>query len=265
MKRTEPLSNAFRRCVTYLPAARIVLNSQESSMEADSFCALSYHPPIIALTLPKSGPELAGSEFRVVAGTAVNLSCSLLETKELGDHNVLFAAVTGVEILGQYPKVRWRGAWFDLKLDYPFLETQEALETFVDGWRTGVLPKERWTHAAHVAVTGYYAFDNDCEAVFAEMKRGILHFNASTGVANGPDSGYHETLTRFWSNRITLAVHDAAPESRLNAARAAVRQFGEDRDLPNLFYSFNVVRDRSARAGWVAPDLEPLPEWCGAA
>jgi hypothetical protein len=42
-----------------------------------------------------------------------------------------------------------------------------------------------------------------------------------------------------------------------------VRLFGEDRDLPNLFYSFDVVRDRRARSEWVAPDLEPLAEWYG--
>jgi len=120
-----------------------------------------------------------------------------------------------------------------------------------------------WTHAAHVAVTGYHAFNNTAESVFAEMKLGILHFNSFTGVVNGPDSGYHETLTRFWSNIITSTVRGAKPESRFEAARCAVRHFGEDRDLPSLFYSFNVARDRGARSEWVAPDREPLPEWCG--
>jgi hypothetical protein len=62
-------------------------------------------------------------------------------------------------------------------------------------------------------------------------------------------------LTRFWSNQITLAVHEAKPASRLHSARHAVSLFGENRDLPKLFYSFDVVRDRRARAGWIAPDL----------
>jgi hypothetical protein len=80
---------------------------------------------------------------------------------------------------------------------------------------------------------------------------------------NGPDSGYHETLTHFWSHRIAAAVREAGTESRIDAASYAVRLFGEDRDLPFLFYSFDVVRNRRARAEWVPPDLDPLPEWCG--
>ncbi len=139
---------------------------------------------------------------------------------------------------------------------YPFLDSDAALEDMVDRWLTGILPKTDWTHAAHVAVTGYYAFDRDADRVFIDMKQGILHFNQSTGTVNGPDSGYHETLTRFWSDTITRVVHEAAPESRLDAATCAVQRFGEDRAYPTRFYSFNLVRNRTARQQWIAPDLE---------
>ena len=257
------LCRAFRRAATFLPAARWRVDSRQGTVEPDAVCAVSFDPPMVAITVPKGAFALPGTEFSCLAGESVKLDCRLLETKETGDHVMLFGSVQGVAIRGGASKVKWRGAWFDLQLSYPFLEDAQSLETFLNDWRTGTLPKQRWTHAAHVAVTGYYAFEQASETVFAEMKRGILHFNSCTGVANGPDSGYHETLTRFWSSRITLSVHEASPESRLEAARYAVRLFGEDRDLPKLFYSYDVVRDRRAWSEWIAPDLEPLSEWCG--
>jgi hypothetical protein len=140
--------------------------------------------------------------------------------------------------------------------DCPFLEDATALDAFVEQWREGTLEKSAWTHAAHVGVAGYFALDNTAEGVFARMKRGILHLNDRTGVVNGPDSGYHETLTQFWSNIITESVHAARLRSRFEAAAYAVRMFGDKRDLPKRYYSFDVIRDRRARAGWVAPDLD---------
>jgi hypothetical protein len=261
MELNGPLCNVFRRAATFLPAAKAVVESRDGATVPDSFCAVSFDPPLVALTFPLDASALPGAELSVSV-PGVRLECKVIEKKEIGDHVMLFADVKRVEIRGGRPKVKWRGAWFELQFSYPFLESPDILEGFVRDWRTGVLPKERWTHSAHVAVTGYYAFEHGPDVVFAEMKRGILHFNSCTGVANGPDGGYHETLTRFWSNRITLSVHDAKPESRLDAATHAVGLFGEDRDLPALFYSFNVVSDRRARREWVAPDVEPLPAWC---
>src|SRR5438552_11304240 len=80
-----------------------------------------------------------------------------------------------------------------------FLADREAIETLVRQWRECTLPKSAWTHAAHVAVAAYFAFDLGPEELFSNMKRGIIQINESYGGVNGPDSGYHETLTRFWS------------------------------------------------------------------
>ena len=262
MKLSRSFCSAFRRAVTFFPVGSVSVESGLCSLRPDSFCAVSYDPAIVAVTFARSAPERPAREFAVSAA-GIRLGCTLLESRDVGDHVMVLATVRNVEIRAASPKVHWRRASFELRLDYPFLASDHALDEFVNSWRSGVLPKDAWTHAAHVAVTGYFAFDNPAEVVFAIMKRGILHFNSCAGVVNGPDSGYHETLTQFWSNRITCSVRDAAPESRLDAARHAVRIFGEDRDLPSLFYSFDVVRDRRARGEWVPPDLEPMPDWCG--
>ncbi len=67
-------------------------------------------------------------------------------------------------------------------------------------------------------------------------------------------SGYHETLTRFWTLAIAAHVRTCGAADRWGAVRAALERFGDDRDLPQRAYSFDVVRDVRARAEWVAPD-----------
>jgi hypothetical protein len=138
---------------------------------------------------------------------------------------------------------------------FALLESEAGLHRFVEAWKAGQLPKREWTHAAHVGVAAYFAFDHAAEATFAIMKTGILHHNTSVGTANTEDHGYHETLTRFWAGEIGEFVRARRFGSRLEAVRAAVLEFGENRDRFRMFYSFDVVRDRRARREWVAPDL----------
>src|SRR3981081_4742380 len=136
---------------------------------------------------------------------------------------------------------------------FALLENELALQRFVVGWKAGKLPKAAWTHAAHVAMAAYFAFDHAADATFAIMKTGILHHNTSVGTPNTEDNGYHETLTRFWSSEIGEFVRTGHFASRLEAVRAAVSAFGSDRDRFRRFYSFDVVRDRRARRGGGAP------------
>ena len=140
---------------------------------------------------------------------------------------------------------------------FALLESEAELQRFVEAWKAGRLPKPEWTHAAHVGVAAYFAFDHAAEATFAIMKTGILHHNTSVGTANTEDNGYHETLTRFWSTEIGEFVRAGRFASRLEAVRAAVAAFGSERDRFRQFYSFDVVSDRRARREWVAPDLIP--------
>jgi hypothetical protein len=139
---------------------------------------------------------------------------------------------------------------------FALLRSESELQRFVDAWRAGRLPKAEWTHAAHVAMAAYFAFDHAADATFAIMKAGILQHNTSVGTRNTEDNGYHETLTRFWAGEISAFVRSGRFCSRWEAVRAAVAEFGGDRDRFRLFYSFDVVRDRRARREWVAPDRE---------
>ena len=143
---------------------------------------------------------------------------------------------------------------------FALLESESELQRFVEAWKSGRLPKAEWTHVAHVAMASYFAFDHAAEATFAIMKAGILHHNTSGGTPNTEDNGYHETLTRFWAGEIGAFIRTGRFPSRLDAVRAAVEEFGRDRDRFRQFYSFDVVRDRRARREWVAPDRDLAKE-----
>ena len=140
---------------------------------------------------------------------------------------------------------------------HAFLESEAALEDFFERWTMGRLPKAAWTHAAHVAMAAYLAFEHPPEETFERMKRGILHHNTAVGTPNTESSGYHETLTRFWSATIGDFVRCGRFASRLEAVRGAVELFGNDRNRHRLSYSFDVVSDQRARREWIRPDREP--------
>lgn len=140
---------------------------------------------------------------------------------------------------------------------HAFLANEDALEQFIVDWKLGTLPKRLWTHAAHVGVAAYFAFAHDHEQTFAILRGGIRHYNTCVGTANTEDSGYHETLTGFWAAEVGELVRSGGFSSRLEAVRAAVVAFGEDKHRFRLFYSFDIVGSRRARSEWIEPDLKP--------
>src|SRR5258706_15543615 len=103
---------------------------------------------------------------------------------------------------------------------FAFLASEASLQRFVEAWKSGKLPKSAWTHAAHVAMAAYFAFDHAADATFAIMKAGILNHNTSVGTPNTEDNGYHETLTRFWASEIGGFVRGGGVFSRVGGGRA---------------------------------------------
>lgn len=136
---------------------------------------------------------------------------------------------------------------------HEFLESPAIFSRFVAEWQAGTLAPARWTHAAHVAVAAHVAFLDPAGEAYATMRAGILHFNQCVGVQNTETSGYHETLTRFWSGTISRFVSEGRFATSFDAACAAVQEYGNDRDFFRAHYDFDVLKDRHARFTWVPP------------
>ncbi len=132
-----------------------------------------------------------------------------------------------------------------------FLESRLAFQQFRSAWESGTLPKSAWTHAAHVAIGACYAVEFGPDAL-DRTRAGIIRYNQAVGTPNTETSGYHETLTRFWSAVIAREV--AGISDPWQAAVHAAAKFGNARGLHSDFYSFDVVRSVEARRNWIPPD-----------
>lgn len=138
-----------------------------------------------------------------------------------------------------------------------FCLSEKNLSTFLCDWRSGALPKREWTHAAHVAVAACHVFEDSAEVALEKIRAGIIHYNTCMGTANTDHSGYHETLTRFWTGLLADFLRTRTFSARLEFVRAALSRFGGDSTIFCSYYSFDVVKDARARREWVAPDLQP--------
>ena len=81
---------------------------------------------------------------------------------------------------------------------YEFLESEPAFTDFLTRFQQGTLPRPLWTHAAHLAIGAWHLLSYDENEAIQRVRTGIRHYNECAGIQNTADSGYHETLTRFW-------------------------------------------------------------------
>ncbi len=136
-------------------------------------------------------------------------------------------------------------------------DSDNALQSFITAFENGSFPKSQWTHSSHLAMATAYLWLFPIHEATALIRHGIQTYNVAQGGVNSPESGYHETLTIFWIQRVAEIIAELPAEAqRLDAVRAVVDRYGHRRDVFNDYYSFDVVKSMEARARWVAPDLK---------
>ena len=74
------------------------------------------------------------------------------------------------------------------------METDRIVREFI----ARTLPKNEWTHQAHLRVGLWHALQYPDAAALDLLRARISAYNEATGVANTAQSGYHETITRFY-------------------------------------------------------------------
>jgi hypothetical protein len=139
-----------------------------------------------------------------------------------------------------------------------FLDSEEALDQFLEAFFHHTLPRAEWTHAAHVTLAASQLYEADVTAVLPRVRCGIRSYNEAIGIKNTDTSGYHETLTVFWLKVVAQKLSQLQASSRLDAVRGAVAAYGEERALHKLYYSVDIVSETTARHQWVGPDLRQL-------
>lgn len=130
-----------------------------------------------------------------------------------------------------------------------------------EGLLARTLPREEWTHEAHLAACTWIVRDRPDINPETDMAEIISRYNESVGGVNSDSEGYHETITQVYiaAVRAHLAQRDTG-EPLADAVNALLTSPLGRRDMPLRFYSRELLFSVPARRGFVEPDLAPLSE-----
>src|SRR5688572_23289700 len=85
----------------------------------------------------------------------------------------------------------------------------EAVAHVGEGLLARTLPREEWTHEAHLAATTYLVLNHPEIDLDAELPGFIRRYNESVGGVNSNTEGYHDTITRAYLRGIRLFLDGA--------------------------------------------------------
>ena len=122
------------------------------------------------------------------------------------------------------------------------------------------LPREEWTHEAHLAATTYLVLRHPEIDLDIELRGIISRYNESVGTPNSDSEGYHDTITRAYLRGISLFVEEADVTRSIHdlVNELLMTPMGR-RDWPLRFWSKDRLLSVEARRGWVEPDLTAMP------
>ena len=132
--------------------------------------------------------------------------------------------------------------------------SEESLAELIAGFERCDLPGAGFNHAKHLAVGAWYVWHRGPEGALAQMRVCLTRLNAFHKTPNEPGRGYHETLTRFWIDRIAEWMGRAKPASAFDAIVGVTSEFASRGNLWREYWSYDVVKSAEAKAAWVAPD-----------
>ena len=143
----------------------------------------------------------------------------------------------------------------------PRLFTSDAeIEKIGEGLLARTLPREEWTHEAHLAATIYLLLKRPDVDVDKQLPDLIRKYNESVGGVNSDAEGYHETITRVFLHGVRLFLAEAdAKESLHELVNELLLSPMGRRDWPLRFYSPSRLFSVDARREWVPPDVASIP------
>ncbi len=146
--------------------------------------------------------------------------------------------------------------------DYtPRLFTSDAeIARIGEGLLARTLPREDWTHEAHLAATTYLLTKRADIAIDTALPGIIRSYNESVGGVNSDTEGYHETITRVFLHGVRLFLAEAGLDEPLHELvnELLLSPMGK-RDWPMRFYSAERLFSVEARRRFIAPDIAALP------
>lgn len=117
------------------------------------------------------------------------------------------------------------------------------------------LPKEEWTHERHFIMAFWYCVNFPLPQAVQKIREGIKTYNVSVGGENTDVSGYHETITLFFTRAVAEYVMTAGISAVTEETIAGlVLQSFLKKDYIYRFYSEEVLMSKEARREWKEGD-----------
>ena len=135
-------------------------------------------------------------------------------------------------------------------------ELSSSDREFRAAFEAGAYAPADFSHRAHVRLAYVYLAGSDVDTALECYRRALQGFLAHHGISAAK---YHETLTRAW----ILAVHHFMHRS---PGAPSADDFIErnplllDSKIMLTHYSAGLLFSDAARAGFVEPDLDPIPQ-----
>jgi hypothetical protein len=128
-----------------------------------------------------------------------------------------------------------------------------------EGLLARTLPKEAWTHEAHLAACTWIVRNRPDIAPESDMATIISGYNEAVGGVNDDHQGYHETITQVYIAGVKAHLSEIPEQTPLREAvnNLLLSRRGR-RDLALNFYSKELLFSVPARRGFVEPDIASL-------
>ena len=142
--------------------------------------------------------------------------------------------------------------------DHPirFFADDAAVRHVGEGLLARTLPKEEWTHEAHLAACLWLLTERADINPEGDLRGIISSYNEAVGGVNDTTQGYHHTITMAFLAGVRRFLGRGDPAlslvEKVNALLAAPEG---RRDWPLALYSRERLFSVEARMGYVAPDL----------
>ncbi|MCW1382450.1 hypothetical protein OLX02_06415 [Novosphingobium sp. KCTC 2891] len=121
------------------------------------------------------------------------------------------------------------------------------------------LPKEEWTHEAHLAACLTLLREHPEIVPERDLPAIISGYNLAVGGENTDSAGYHETLTQLYARGVRAFAETLPADLPLvDAVNALLASPIAPRDWPLCFYTRERLFSIEARRGWVEPDLAAI-------
>src|SRR5882757_7044753 len=131
----------------------------------------------------------------------------------------------------------------------------EKANTLIEQFENCTLPKVQWTHTAHFIVALAYCIKFPLPQAIQKIRNGLQTYNESIGGQNTDTSGYHETITLFYTATIAHYLVTAGITSLTEEQIITfLHQPFLAKEYPLHFYTKELLMSKDARLSWVPPD-----------